>query len=72
PYSVSYSDGESIMRLTVILILLNLDMTETLSPNSFLSFPFILSSKSYGLPLLILWIQDTPSTIGNCVMSVFR
>ena len=57
------------MRLTVILTLLNLDMTETLSPNSLLSYPFILRSKSYGPPLIILYIKDTPSSFRSSVMT---
>ena len=52
-----------------IVTFLKLRMCDTLSPNSFL---FILTSKSYGVPLIILWIQDTPPTFRSFVMIEFR
>lgn len=56
------------MRVTVIFTFLKLHMSDTLSLNSFLSFPFISSTKSYDLTLIILWIQDTRSTFRSSVI----
>ena len=57
---------------SVTLTFLKLHMSDTLSLNSFLSFPFILTSKSYCLALIILWIQDTPLTFCCSVMIEFK